>query len=63
MLFVTSYAFADDLVYPTADAVEPLAVGAHVPRAPVKTLKGTDADLMEMVGDSGALLVFYRGGW
>ncbi len=63
MLLVTGYAFAGDRVYPAADAVEPLAVGAQVPRAVVETVKGAPADLMELVGDSGALLVFYRGGW
>ncbi len=59
----TGPAFASDRVYSTADAVEPLAVGAQVPRAPVKTVTGAPADLMKVVGDDGALLVFYRGGW
>jgi len=62
-LLVAGHAFAGDRVYPTANAVEPLAVGAQVPRAPVTTVSGAPADLMKLVGERGALLVFYRGGW
>jgi hypothetical protein len=54
---------AGDRVYPTADAVEPLAPGTRVPSARVETVRGDAVDLVEVVRKRGALLVFYRGGW
>jgi hypothetical protein len=50
-------------VYPTPQAVEPLAPGAPVPSARVETVGGEAVDLVEVVRNHGALLVFYRGGW
>jgi hypothetical protein len=50
-------------VYPTAEAVEPLAPGARVPSVRVQTLLGEPVDLADLVREQGALLVFYRGGW
>ncbi len=71
MLFVAAAAIlcgADaahgaDRVYASPEEVEPLAVGATVPTAPVRTVEGEVVDLAELVRDTGALLVFYRGGW
>ncbi len=54
---------AGDRVYPTPDAVEPLAPGTRVPSAGVETVRGDPVDLLEVVRSRGALLVFYRGGW
>ena len=50
-------------VYPSPDAVQPLAVGAQAPPARVRTVAGEAVDLADLVRDAGALLVFYRGGW
>jgi hypothetical protein len=50
-------------VYPSAEDVEPLAPGSRVPSARVLTVEGDPVDLAERLSDSGALLVFYRGGW
>ena len=54
---------AEDRVYPTASAVEPLAPGTRVPSARLKTVSGDPVELREVVDKRGALLVFYRGGW
>ena len=50
-------------VHPDAASVEPLAVGAHVPNPALRSIEGEQADLASVLGESGALLVFYRGGW
>jgi len=62
-LLAAGIAGADDRVYPSPEAVEPLSAGARVPPAQVETLAGDPVDLAEVVRDHGALLVFYRGGW
>ena len=63
LLIGASVAAAADRVYPTAEAVEPLAPGSSVPAVTVSTVGGAPVDLSELVRDRGALLVFYRGGW
>ena len=50
-------------VYPDAESVEPLPVGATIPSVEVRTIDGAGVDLAKRVGEQGALLVFYRGGW
>lgn len=50
-------------VYPDAESVEPLPVGARVPSVEVRTIDGAPVDLATLVAERGALLVFYRGGW
>jgi hypothetical protein len=50
-------------VYPDAGSVLPLAPGKAVPSVMVKTVGGDVVDLREVVASTGALLVFYRGGW
>ncbi len=62
-LMTIGAADAVDRVYPTAEAVVPLAPGARVPSATVQSVRGEPVDLAELVRESGALLVFYRGGW
>ena len=64
-LFLGSSAQAEPArrVYPNAESVEPLAVGAKVPGAALRSLDGHPVDLAKLVSESGALLVFYRGGW
>ncbi|MEM7409413.1 MAG: hypothetical protein AAF430_04160 [Myxococcota bacterium] len=54
---------AQAVVYSDAESVEPLAVGASVPSAEVTDLDGKPVDIASLVGEQGALLVFYRGGW
>ncbi len=50
-------------VYPNAESVRPLAVGSRIPNPTVRNLAGERVDLEKRIGDRGALLVFYRGGW
>jgi len=54
---------AADRVYPRPEAVEPLPVGTQVPSVRVTTVRGEPVNLREVMGNRGALLVFYRGGW
>ena len=62
-LCTTGTAAAADGVYPNAEAVVPLGSGARVPSAVVQSVTGEPVDLADLVRESGALLVFYRGGW
>ncbi len=50
-------------IYPNAESVEPRAVGAMIPSAALRSLDGDPVDLAKLVSETGALLVFYRGGW
>ena len=62
-LLLAAAAVGADRVYPSAEAVEPLAVGSPIPAATVTSVSGEPVDLRERVRERGALLVFYRGGW
>lgn len=59
----TSTASADVRVYDQAEAVKPLSPGKQIPTAVVQTVLGKPIDLEATIGEGGALLVFYRGGW
>lgn len=50
-------------VAPNAEAARPLAVGSALPSAMLERVTGEPVDLRSLPGESGALLVFYRGGW
>jgi hypothetical protein len=54
---------AEGRVYSQPEDVEPLSPGNKIPTAVVQTVLGKPIDLAAAIGDSGALLVFYRGGW
>ena len=62
-VLVAAAAGAADRVYPAPEEVEPLPAGSRVPSVRVETVRGEPADLADLVRQSGALLVFYRGGW
>jgi hypothetical protein len=63
LLLIAGLATATDSVYPSAEAAQPLQLGASVPSVSVRTVDGSAVDLSKLVSNSGALLVFYRGGW
>ena len=50
-------------VHSSAHAIQPLQPGSQVPTVAVETIGGELVDLAALVRESGALLVFYRGGW
>lgn len=54
---------AAETVYPSAEDTQPLAAGATVPSVEVETVAGKRVDLAALTENTGALLVFYRGGW
>ena len=63
LLLIAGLACAENPVYPNAEATRPLQPGASVPSVGVRSLDGSTADLAKLVSNTGALLVFYRGGW
>ncbi len=63
LLLSSTIAAAADRVYSDPEAVEPLKAGSDVPSVTVRTVGGDSVDLAKIVRDTGALLVFYRGGW
>ena len=63
LLLIAGLATAKDSVYPNAEAAQPLQPGAAVPSVSVRAVDGSTVDLSNIVRQSGALLVFYRGGW
>lgn len=63
LLLISAVANAENPVYPSADATRPLQPGASIPSVNVRALDGSFVDLSKLVRTSGALLVFYRGGW
>jgi hypothetical protein len=63
LLLIAGLATAADSVYPNAEAAQPLQSGAAVPSVSVRAVDGSTVDLSKLVSKSGALLVFYRGGW
>jgi hypothetical protein len=50
-------------VYADPGSTRPLQPGASVPSARIESVDGQMVDLAELTRESGALLVFYRGGW
>ncbi|MBW2494478.1 MAG: hypothetical protein JRE43_06970 [Deltaproteobacteria bacterium] len=63
LLLIAGLAAAANSVYPSAEAAQPLQPGASVPSVNVRAVDGSTVDLAKLVSKSGALLVFYRGGW
>ena len=63
LMLIAGLATAADTVYPSAEAAQPLQPGTSVPSVKVHAVDGSTADLSKIVSESGALLVFYRGGW
>jgi hypothetical protein len=63
LLLIAGLASAANSVYPNAEAAQPLQPGAAVPSVSVRAVDGSTVDLSRLVSKSGALLVFYRGGW
>jgi len=45
------------------NAAHPLAVGARVPDATVKTMDGANASLAALLGGQPTVLIVFRGGW
>ena len=61
-LAVASVALAQTPVPDAAEKVQPIAVGAKVPKVAVKSLDGKTVSLPKALGGK-TVLVFYRGGW
>ena len=63
LLLIAGLATAANRAYPNPEATQPLQPGAAVPSVSVQALDGSVVDLSKLVHKSGALLIFYRGGW
>lgn len=62
-LMTMTTAWAGDRVYDSPKDVRPLSAGQQIPMATVRSVFGKTVDLATAIGEGGALLVFYRGGW
>ena len=47
----------------SATEVRPLLVGAEAPNSPLLSPGGEATSLHEVLGESPAILILYRGGW
>ena len=63
ILLIAGLATAAGPIYPSAETTQPLQPGTAVPSVSVQAVSGSTIDLSKLVSESGALLVFYRGGW
>ena len=63
LLLIAGLATAADSVFPSAESAQPLQPGTSVPSVSIRAVDGSAVDLSKLVSQSGALLVFYRGGW
>jgi len=65
--FITSTAaFTEEISSPipqSAEDTKPLSVGNSIPDASLSLPDGTRVKLKEIVAESPALIIFYRGGW
>ena len=62
-LLTTTWAAQASEVYPDAVSTRALEVGAKLPSVQITAIDGKQVELAELTRESGALLVFYRGGW
>ena len=50
-------------VYPSAETVQPLLIGAEIPDVILTRSDGLTCKLAELVKSKSSIIVFYRGGW
>ena len=48
---------------PSAEAIQPLLIGATTPDVQVRLVDGTSVNLKDLTKKQRTVLVFYRGGW
>jgi peroxiredoxin len=50
-------------VYPSAETVQPLLIGAETSNVILTRSDGTTCNLAELVKTKPSIVIFYRGGW
>ena len=50
-------------VYPCAENVQPLLVGAEIPNVILTRSDGSPCELAELIKTKPSIIIFYRGGW
>jgi len=50
-------------VYSSAETVQPLLIGAEIPRVGLTRSNGLPCELAELIKSKPSIIIFYRGGW
>ena len=50
-------------VYSSAENVQPLLVGAEIPKVGLTRSDGSPCELAELIKTKPSIIIFYRGGW
>ena len=50
-------------VYSYAENVQPLLIGAEIPRVGLTRSDGSPCELAELIKTKPSIIIFYRGGW
>ena len=50
-------------VYPCAENVQPLLIGAEIPIVVLTRSDGSPCELAELIKTKPSIIIFYRGGW
>jgi peroxiredoxin len=50
-------------VYSSAENVQPLLVGAEIPKVGLTGSDGSPCELAELIKTKPSIIIFYRGGW
>jgi hypothetical protein len=50
-------------VYPSAENVYPLLIGAEIPKVGLTGSDGLPCELAELIKTKSSIIIFYRGGW
>jgi hypothetical protein len=50
-------------VYPSAEKVYPLLIGAEIPGVGLTRSDGAPCELAELIKTKPSIIIFYRGGW
>ena len=50
-------------VYSSAEKVQPLLIGAEIPKVGLTRSDGSPCELAELIKTKPSIIIFYRGGW
>ena len=54
---------SNKIVYPSAEAVQPLLIGTEIPDVILTRSDGSPCELAELIKSKPSIIIFYRGGW
>lgn len=56
-------AYDKNKIAKSAEDVCPIKIGAEIPSAIIRTIKGEEIDIRELAKNQKTVVIFYRGGW